>query len=335
MNLEEQTTLQDNRSSEVFTNPLLMDRILVEIECQCLRKVSRGIRLCVDSLKPDPQIAKYKIKLIDNFPGTVEIYITTKLSEDSKYVKYRSREFLLNDDDQYENDFVYCDGPLIERVVNDFRIIFQHQVSMMSKFNLKVNGEILKSIGNVLKSRDTPLNVEMLKMKVANEKDIMSILPYLDSVESIEIGSYSEGDLSLSDVSRLDQWRNACELKVEDLTIMNSIQELNLHNFQEIDIKVNNISTNDFIYLKEIAEQSKKFIYFKIDFEHSLIDDSFYTSLPPYMRNPNAKKTWYFPLSSPQKFLQLDYDERINTIYVYRVDRDRVPEDFLIDLNDE
>uniref|UniRef100_A0A1I7UDZ5 FTH domain-containing protein n=1 Tax=Caenorhabditis tropicalis TaxID=1561998 RepID=A0A1I7UDZ5_9PELO len=159
---------------------------------------------------------------------------------------------------------------------------------------------MLELIGNVLKTIE--ISVQWLEMKVDNENDIMNILPHL-TVDYIRINSKSL--LNLSNLAKLDQWRKAAELEVKGCTIMNSIQELNLHNFQKITITVNSISTNDFIFLKEIATKSVADIYFNIYFNHSSIDDSLYTSLPLYDRIAGIKCTWYFPTSNPEKFLEI------------------------------
>uniref|UniRef100_A0A1I7UDZ8 F-box domain-containing protein n=1 Tax=Caenorhabditis tropicalis TaxID=1561998 RepID=A0A1I7UDZ8_9PELO len=282
-------SLRCARSLEVFANPLLMRTILEKMnlfDIQCLRKISRDIRSCIDTLKPDPRIVEYSIKQIgsdiDNYPETIE---TTIRSRNLKRVWYRNREFLQYEYDWHVDDFVYCDGPLIERVANDFKINIEHQKSKMNELILDCNENMLELIGNVLRAKDTSLNCKELVMKVTREKDIMSILPYLDSVDIIRIDSIV--NLYLNDVLNLDQWNNA--------------------------------------FILEIAEKFD--VNFTIEFENSLIDDSLYTSLPPYRRWSNFQSVWYFRRSEPDEYFQMTLEKR--TLHCEEVYEDETPDDFL------
>ncbi|CAO4381614.1 unnamed protein product [Caenorhabditis nigoni] len=58
------TDVCEKTARSVLENPLLMGSILKQFECfdiQRLRKVNRGIRKCVDIIKPNPRIEKYSI----------------------------------------------------------------------------------------------------------------------------------------------------------------------------------------------------------------------------------------------------------------------------------
>uniref|UniRef100_A0A1I7UE51 FTH domain-containing protein n=1 Tax=Caenorhabditis tropicalis TaxID=1561998 RepID=A0A1I7UE51_9PELO len=120
----------------------------------------------------------------------------------------------------------------------------------MDCLDLKINGRILELIGNVLQSRNTPLKVRRLSMKATNESDIMNILPYLDSVDFIEIDSDPNILLDLIDISKLNQWKNAVEVNMYNCVIINSIQDINVIHLRNLYITMNNISSNDIIYLK-------------------------------------------------------------------------------------
>uniref|UniRef100_A0A1I7UDY7 F-box domain-containing protein n=1 Tax=Caenorhabditis tropicalis TaxID=1561998 RepID=A0A1I7UDY7_9PELO len=226
-----------------------------------------------------------------------------------KCIRYQSRESLKNGDDWHIDKFIYCGDQLIERVVNDFETNIRHQRSTMDCLTLKCNRKLFELIGNVLKLKNSPLGVKELKMEVANEKDIMNILPYLDSVEDIYIVPVPTCNLNLTDVSKLNQWRNASKLRIFNCTIMNSIQELNILNFQSINITVNDISTNDVIYLKENLMESVNLFKFYISFDKSLIDESLFTLMPP----PNIERPGYIDCHQPERkdgsFHEEDYTE--------------------------
>uniref|UniRef100_A0A1I7UE56 FTH domain-containing protein n=1 Tax=Caenorhabditis tropicalis TaxID=1561998 RepID=A0A1I7UE56_9PELO len=308
-NLKDSSEDADEKSShtpmKVFANLLLMKTIMKELEwfdIQRLRKVSGDIRSCIDTLKPDPHIKSYSILLrkveIQDFADTFNINIYCWNGR-KKCIRYRSREFLQKEDDWHVNGFVYCGDQLMERVLNDFKINIEHQNSKMYCLDLKINGRILELIGNVLKSRNTPLKVRWLRMRVTNEKDIMNILPYLDSVENIEIYPNPNPHirLNLTDISMLNQWKNALGVNIHDFPIMNSIQDINIIHLRNLSIRINNISSNDIIYLKENILKSANFNNFSIWYSTSTIDDSLYTSLLPYRTDQQNRK--YFYLSLP------------------------------------
>uniref|UniRef100_A0A1I7UDZ6 FTH domain-containing protein n=1 Tax=Caenorhabditis tropicalis TaxID=1561998 RepID=A0A1I7UDZ6_9PELO len=333
MNLAEQIdclSLQYTRLLEVFGNRLLMKVILEGAEwfyIQNLRKVSRDIRACIDTLKPDPHIIHYSIT--QNGLDEFDIIIQPRNGE-KKCIRYRNREFLQYKEDWNVDSFVYCGNQLFERVVNDFKVNIEHQKSRINELILDGDAKLTELIGNVLKSRGTPLNVKKLELKGTNEKDILKILPYLNSVEHILINSDATVRLYLNDVPKLEQWKNAHALEVKNCTILNLIPELNLHNFKFIDIRVNSINTDDVIYLKEIATQSV--VSFSIHYNNSEIDASLYTTLPPY-EEPDFKCIWYFPMSISVKFLKIELDEPEETLRFFHIDRKDVPEDFLNALN--
>uniref|UniRef100_A0A1I7UDX6 FTH domain-containing protein n=1 Tax=Caenorhabditis tropicalis TaxID=1561998 RepID=A0A1I7UDX6_9PELO len=206
-----------------------------------------------------------------------------------------------------------------------------HQKSIMDQLFLKPIGNLFDLIGDVLKSRDTPLRVKKLMMTRANENEIMNILPYLDSVESI-VNNYWEPDplnLNLAEVSKLVQWRNALELEFFDCIIKNSIEELNLINFQQIDIRINSLTTDDVIYLKKNIPKSSEIEIFEITFKDSLIDDSLYTLLPPFKRVLNIRSVWYSPMLNSNEFVHISLHEQKKIITLKRVNRDSVPEELL------
>uniref|UniRef100_A0A1I7UDZ7 F-box domain-containing protein n=1 Tax=Caenorhabditis tropicalis TaxID=1561998 RepID=A0A1I7UDZ7_9PELO len=332
-NLTEQInrlSLRNACSSEVFEKPALLEIILEELDffdIQRLRKVSRGIRSCIDTLKPEPHITEYSIEqrksiFVDNYPETLLVKIYTR-NDSKKWIVYRERELL-----QYENswdvdEFVYCGDQLIERVFNDFKTNIEHQESTLDWLQLECNEKLLKLIRNVLESRDTPLSCKEVWIKVDNESEIMNILPFLDSVHRIIISSNKS--LYLEYVPKLDQWKNASSIILELGTITNSIQELNLHNFKFIGITINSISSNDVIYLKEIAIKSKEDISFIIYYNNSSIDDSLYTSTPPYEGEPGNWSTWYFPMSLPENYFKIELDEKRRILQFIKINRDQVP----------
>uniref|UniRef100_A0A1I7UE54 F-box domain-containing protein n=1 Tax=Caenorhabditis tropicalis TaxID=1561998 RepID=A0A1I7UE54_9PELO len=337
-NLKDPSEDVDEKSShtpmKVFANPLLMEMILERIEwfdIQRLRKVSRDIRSCIDTLKPDPHISRYVIQpwieRDPDFPDTWDVIIYL-WNGTKKLIRYRSRKFLQKENDWHVNGFVYCEDQLIERVVNDFKINIEHQNSKMYCLDLKIDRRILEMIGNVLKSRNSPLKVRWLRMRVINEKDIMNILPYLNSVDRIKIEFDSLLYLDLIDISKLNQWKNAVEVNMYNCVIINSIQVINIIHLRKLSITMNNISTNDIIYLKENLLKSANFNKFNIRSFNPTIDDSLYTSLLPYRTDQQNRKYFYLSLPISNRILQIRFCERGKYLYFECVDS--IPENFFI-----
>uniref|UniRef100_A0A1I7UDY5 FTH domain-containing protein n=1 Tax=Caenorhabditis tropicalis TaxID=1561998 RepID=A0A1I7UDY5_9PELO len=244
-----------------------MRKILEEYDCfdiQLLRKVSRDIRSCIDSSKPNPRVERCYIiqkrhrekwdRDIDGcsstheYSDTFDFFIRSRNGQ-MKWIRYRNKELIQNKDDWHVHKFVYCGDTVTERVVNDFKINIENQKSTMDELKLECDGKLFELIGNVLKSRDTRLSVKELKMKVTDEKDIMNILPYLDSV------------------LKLDQWKNALDVFVCGCI---NFHELDLLNFRRINITIDSLSTNDIMYFKESIEKSVKFDKFIISFKKNL-----------------------------------------------------------------
>uniref|UniRef100_A0A1I7UDX8 F-box domain-containing protein n=1 Tax=Caenorhabditis tropicalis TaxID=1561998 RepID=A0A1I7UDX8_9PELO len=331
----ERLSLRNVCSLEVFANPLLMEIILKEIDwfdIQNLRKVSCDVRSCIDILKPYPCIVSYKIERrepddlsegefdqYNSYPFQTHIILE---NGNEKFINYKN----LYD----EKDFVFGEELLPEEAVIDFKINILDQKSRMNRLSLESRGNLFEMIGNALKSRDTPLRVKEVRIVVDVENDMMNILPYLDSVEDIHIFYHFRfiEVRDLHNVFKLDQWRNALRLEIKKCIIMNSIQELNIINFEEIDIKIHILSSNDLIYLKENLTKSARLIKFKIQLFKYSIDDSLYNSMPPYHRVTNSRSTWFFPMLIPNEFLHILFYEREKLIIVKRVDRDDVPEDY-------
>ncbi|CAO4381609.1 unnamed protein product [Caenorhabditis nigoni] len=230
----------------VLENPLLMQSILHQLECfdiQRLRKVNRGVRKCIDEMKPDPHIEKFSITFdiltAVNLPET-----RVKLeSGDFKTISYKTKKGI--------SSTTFC--------LNDFEATLKHQKSCMEELliifkfthfeRLDSCVGLCKEIGDILKRREHPLKTQKLSMAYGSQQDIMEILPAMDTayLKIIEFSDPSDQEcmaffgieelpFEVDQLSQTDQWKNAEHLIVKDLTIPTSIQDINILHFSSLEI---------------------------------------------------------------------------------------------------
>ncbi|EFO87132.1 hypothetical protein CRE_28980 [Caenorhabditis remanei] len=116
--------LSDNTISiNIFEVPLIMRSIVSNLGCpqiQSLRKVSRGIRQCVDYVEPDPHILSYYIWLGNSLRVRIDSMMNRPI-----WAHYKG---------SLEQDAV--------RVVNDFDLNTRHQKSRMNWLTIGMDEEI-------------------------------------------------------------------------------------------------------------------------------------------------------------------------------------------------
>ena len=220
---------------------------------QMLRKVSRGVRQCVDYVKPDPHIHSYHI-FLGEFPSFV-IKDMTNVTIMGRYTGSVEQEAV--------------------RVVNDFDLNTRHQKSHMEILIIEMDKEIwklkeegdpdlstfFKLLRDVLISRKSPLKVRNLTLLAHWQSFVMNILPYLDAdfLEFIMIQRTFEDEeeytIELNEISKTEQWSKAKLLWLTNLTVRMSIQDMNILNFETIDITVETMSQEDITYCRKVCSQ--------------------------------------------------------------------------------
>ncbi|KAF1754723.1 hypothetical protein GCK72_021287 [Caenorhabditis remanei] len=276
-------TLSDNeRHLNIFEIPSIMRSIAPNLGCrqiQSLRKVSRGIRHCVDYIKPDPHILKYYISL-GNF---LFAFIGGMMNEEIStwYNGSRKEEAV--------------------RFVNDFELNTRHQKSCMGQLSIKmdrtswfskeededsVRPKVFKLLRDVLISRTSPLKVKILSL--TTQCLVMNILPYLDAeyLELIFIRKIEEIDeectIDLDEISKTEQWIKAKRLRIKDLTVRMSIQDMNILNFEWIDITLESMTQEDITYCRKATALGA-----------------------PYRVDDDFEYLWYFRIENTPEYLHV------------------------------
>ncbi|KAF1754557.1 hypothetical protein GCK72_021120 [Caenorhabditis remanei] len=269
--IEEMATLNLSDSKcpmNIFEIPSIMSSIASNLEFSqilSLRKVSRGIRQCVDYVKPDPFIHLYCISLRHSFYSVV---INRTLNEE---IVERHKRSL-------EQEAV--------QIVNDFHLNTRHQKSCMDNLlidmfegnkNLEEEdnsalSKFFKGMRDVLTSRASPLKVKELTLATHLQWLMMDIVPYIDaeSLEEIVLMKMKNIDeectINLDEISKTEQWIKAKKLRIEELTVRMSIQDMNILNFGWIRIIVETMSQEDITYCRKASCFDYKLICFECCF---------------------------------------------------------------------
>ncbi|EFP13493.1 hypothetical protein CRE_10495 [Caenorhabditis remanei] len=247
--------LSDNKCPiNIFEIPSIMSSIASHIGCfeiQSLREVSGGIRRCVDYIKPETHILTYHIR--------IENYSMVIINENM------SRGCISDYRGSVEQQAV--------RIVNDFYLYTRYQKGCMDELYIRTDEEtwklkkeddsalwkFFKLLRKVLISRKSPLKVISLNLSTNWQCLVMDILPYLDAhcLESIIIqrirGIDEECTIDLDEISKTEQWSKLKALQIKNLTVRMSIQEMNILNFERIDITLETMSQEDITYCRKAS----------------------------------------------------------------------------------
>ncbi|KAF1754563.1 hypothetical protein GCK72_021126 [Caenorhabditis remanei] len=247
--------LSDNTISiNIFEVPLIMRSIASHLGCpqiQSLRKVSRGIRQCVDYVEPDPHILSYYIWLGNSLRVRIDSMMNRPI-----WAHYKG---------SLEQDAV--------QIEKDFDLNTRHQKSCMDELYIEmfkgiwklleedhwVRSMIFIRLKHALMSRTSPLKVRKLTLITHWQCLLMEILPYLDAeyLESISIqrirGIDEECTIDLDEIIKTEQWVKAKELCMKTLTARTSIQDMNILNFETIDISMETMSPGDITYCRKAS----------------------------------------------------------------------------------
>ncbi|PIC30050.1 hypothetical protein B9Z55_021426 [Caenorhabditis nigoni] len=319
----------EETARSVLENPLLMQLILkrfVFFEIESLRKVNRGVRKCIDTVKPNLHIEKYRFLLCNN-----------RLLTDITLGSGEHKRLVYPSDGSSVMDKVYRE-PTCTLLLNDFETNIEHPKSFLQELSMKYlstnrfskdlekafYGELLKEIGKVLKKREIPLKIRQLSMGTHCQMEVMEILPAIDkdSLKIILFACPSEQKrLSLAEnndllfkvdqLSQTDQWKSAEQLVFYDFTLKEPIEEVNIFHFSNLDILVKTLSTQNVFYLKTNLLKSSKFQKYKIHFRESTIDESLHELIgDPYRTISDEKKIWYFRIPNTNYFIHIVLDTR-------------------------
>ncbi|KAF1753036.1 hypothetical protein GCK72_019592 [Caenorhabditis remanei] len=337
-------TLSNDVSAKVLENPLIMKRVIQSFgfwDIQRLRKTSRGIRNCVDFLKPVTNIKEYSVDF------SIDIHPCAHIKDGS----CNSRKWKYGKHETSDDRDVLCQKAQ-DQVLNDFEVNLANQNTCLEELNFifsyldilrkrektepnikefdrlnRLTNQFCGKLKEILSRRNHILKVKKLKLECVTDDNVMQILPYLDpnclkDIHLIDPGSiyrtcrvkYPESSLKpfvLDEICQLEQWKNAKELEVHSQPISTSIQEMNITHFSNIRwrIDVDTISSEDVLYLKDHFLLSTTFKNIVIRFKNPTIDYETLHGLigPPYRIIGDDSRVWYFQMEVEpyQQFLKV------------------------------
>ncbi|EFO89295.1 hypothetical protein CRE_15672 [Caenorhabditis remanei] len=301
---------------KVFANPLILEGILKYANLfgiHLLRKLCHPIRLCVNLVKPDPQIKSIFISLEDS--TTIDFKVTLK-NLHVKLIRY-----------EQEGDGCAISVYLVytQRIAGvDFKKAFlnhlvdnlKNQKSSLEEFRLDFEdydgSDFLEVFEDTV--RNGSIKTEKLITTVQNQSDLLKLFPRLSSLKSISLES-STGKalmLDIDEVSKLEQWRQAEELKLDNIVVSTAVCNMEIVHFKKADImKLLTIPT---------------FKRLQISFKNSLIDGTFYQLMGAPFTMTIHKSIFYYKIPNDPDFaLHILYLSTRKSITFSRVEISVVP----------
>ncbi|PIC32106.1 hypothetical protein B9Z55_012567 [Caenorhabditis nigoni] len=314
------------KSRKILENPLIMKNVLEDLGCfdiERLRKVSKSVRNCIEIVKPDPKIRKIALKIEDS--NFIRMDICSKFQENLSI-------FYQKNLDGYSVNRASFNGPcdLSKIFLTDFTQILKNQRVPIELLDIQ-GGSNDQFMDLILKNCSPKFfgqfQVQNLILQRLSDYQVFQILKFIDSkfLETITIMDALKS-FSLDDYSKLDQWKMAKQLVIEGFSITTPIQNLEIFNFSNLDIKVPNLSIEDVIHLKTKFSESQTVMKLKINFERFTNPEN----IENFLRRPYSQKShnsiWFIRIPNSQKCLHLNYV--ISRSFIFsRFDVSSIPED--------
>ncbi|CAP34864.1 Protein CBG17100 [Caenorhabditis briggsae] len=311
----------DPENSERFLNEFKSAKAINNTSAsETLRKVNRGIRNCIDLIRPNPHIEKCAITF-EFFNGMLLCLNThTELkNNESKHVEYYPHGVYT-----HIQRVVFPDTDYMDLCLHDIETILRNQserieeLLILYQVDIKndavvITDDLSERIGKILEGRESTLKTKKFSMGSESQKRIMNILSAIDenSLTTIELLNFSkyfteEFRFEVDQISQTKQWKSAEQLISKYLTIKTPIQEMNVLHFADLEILVEALSSEDVAYLKTNLLKSSSFQKFKISFLESTVDESLHTLIgQPYRIVSDSKKVWYFRIPNTDCYIHV------------------------------
>ncbi|CAO4377857.1 unnamed protein product [Caenorhabditis nigoni] len=362
-----ETSVSKTETRKVLENPLTMKIILNELDCfdmLKLRKVSSGIRNCVDDLKPDTKIKSFTICLEQHLNSTL-IELTSGADKEIKYfpantVGLVNKHYFFGLDARTQS---LKDAETIlknlKTCIEELRLVYQcfYVYNLESKDNLSGYSEIFSvAFGEILKRRSTPLKTQKFAISCKHQNEAMAILPHIDPYslkileilfpakqEHLKFEKFAKVKFEVDRISETKQWRNAEQLIGNYLIITTPIQKMSVLHFVDLEILVKRLSSEDVFYLKTNLIEIPTFQKYRISFLNSSIDESLNELIgEPYRTVPNIKKVWYFRIPDTDQYMHISLDThnlmydngrpKLKALVIHRIHQEGTPFLFFLKL---
>uniref|UniRef100_A0A1I7UWI9 F-box domain-containing protein n=1 Tax=Caenorhabditis tropicalis TaxID=1561998 RepID=A0A1I7UWI9_9PELO len=138
--------------------------------------------------------------------------------------------------------------------------------------NSGLKSKIMERFEQNLKNRLRPLQVRTIDYGIINQKEMMTIFPFIctETLEKIVIGN-SEGlgqkHLDINKIVKLEQWKKAKKVQFNEFFVSEPIRSF--AHFSKVSISMDTVTTEIIKSLKEIFRDSPVMSYFEIYYNPS------------------------------------------------------------------
>ncbi|CAO4381720.1 unnamed protein product [Caenorhabditis nigoni] len=327
---------------------LVMNRILSESDyksIQPLRKVCHGIHTFIDDQNPNPKIDNILIECKKNTGDYRILYDNSGVGLHSKtwtsvfyqkyrngcLVRYKDKEIVLENEDFLNRSME--DLELVVRSRNTtvgFLRLDQNPLDCGKVEPIKIpkgNEKVVFSLildalkRNVLEPRIHKLKVHRLMIETNNQKEIMKVLPFLDSEFLKELCIFNTVDdnknkvLEMDEILKLDHLNNFERLKISECIIPDNCVT-KLSHIPYCRVQVESVNSKDLLILKDTILRFPTFQEFEIKFQNFLDLDEFFEANGIWktgltFSSEKFEKCSYFQMEDPDSILMITY----STVY--------------------
>ncbi|EGT58832.1 hypothetical protein CAEBREN_01095 [Caenorhabditis brenneri] len=282
---------------------LKMDQILN------LRKVSWNIQNTIDEINPNFNIRRLYIS--QNSPRIILTIFTDRY----RTIKYKDGQGFPKGCyvNTKKNEVFVENGNFIDVFARDLEIILNNRKSVLEQFRIKlglndeINNKLMTAISTGLESNLQQLKAKELEMNVTNQAQIYEVFRCInpEKLELIKLSKpgthFDSVPLEINGACELEQWNHTEILEMKGL-IVPDIHH-NFTHFKRFEVKVNKITPDDLLFLKENLKKSLNFeeaIVWYVSFNDS---ERLSQLFPEFQYNKEADNYCIFKFSDTNRYL--------------------------------
>lgn len=214
-----------------------------------LRRVCRDLHDFIDEARPMSCVTEMTIK-IDRKRGIMKIVDSNLGNQKPIRINYRWNVYNKKVKATLTEEDVYND------LCNVFTDILRHQkTKVLEKFSLHIDhntGDFMEKFQTILKSCNSPFPSKTLIIEMHGQNQVIPVLSLIESkyLEKIEVYKGIQDEREFLEISILDQWKNAKELKIQGAFVSAPFQCFN--HFSKVSITVHEVTLEMLRSLKEM-----------------------------------------------------------------------------------
>ncbi|CAL2043970.1 unnamed protein product [Caenorhabditis brenneri] len=299
-------------------------------EILTLRKVSFNIQWTIEEINPNFNIRSVCIALETN-----RIVLTIRIDRHWTIIyrdSHGGQEFQMGClvSKRKDGQGVFLENEdYMDVFARDLEIILSNRKSVLEEFSIRLDSneemssKLIRTISTALESNPRQLQVKEFKMSVYNQAQIFEIFRCInpDKLKTIKLlkpsGRSDSARLEVNGACELDQWKQAEILEMENLIVQDIHQ--NFTHFKRFDIKVDKITPDDLVFLKEELKKSADFVQANISYVSFNDQDNLIEVFPGFEYIPGTIKSCAFKFSETKRCLLFLFDPCMSSIEIQNV----------------